>query len=166
MHIFSQPSHSWTNGYIYFIRLRPCLFEPSILLYWDSKTFPNGTVLYLGLAKQCLLIFLHKLFEYFTAWNSRCDRNRIIIIFWTFKTYINFLPFVRVSTWSVWLMLPISITQLSNKIIDSIESLMLLLILLEQSNHLLSNTFNMSLQSMIIRKIRHPSIFKVFIEVN
>ena len=57
----------------------------------------------------------------------------------------------------------IYITQLLNKIIESIEGILLLLILLNKMNELFSNTFKLSLQRMNIWKIKSLSIFHVLI---
>ena len=55
-------------------------------------------------------------------------------------------------------------TQLSNKILDSIMGLLLLLFFLSEPNYFFSKTFNMSLQIMTIWKIRPPNSFQVFRE--
>ena len=113
------------------------------------------------------LLFLQKFFCCFTTWNIIFHRKRMIIVFCTCKFHINPTNFVGVSTWTVWLLLKISITQLSNQIIDYIEDprhlldgLMVFLTLLEKLNYLFSKTFNMSLQKSTTCKINSPSFSK------
>ena len=131
-------------------------------LYWASKKSPASTVLSLGLANIFYWFWLKRFFKRFTAWNTRFNLNRINIFFFTCKVCIVFIPFVGVTTWSIWLMMYISRTKLFNIIMDSIQGLILFLIILEQLNQFLSKALNLNLQSTTIQKIRPPIIFQVF----
>ena len=77
-----------------------------------------------------------------------------------YNVCISFLPFFLVSTCIVWLLLPTSIIQLFKKIINSINGLLLILILLSQLNYFCSKTLKTSLHNMTIWKIVSTSIYK------
>ena len=149
---------------IFFTRLISFIFKPLFYLYWASKTFPIGTVLSLGLANIFYHLWLHRLFKWITVWNARFNIDKIFIVVFTCKVYIGFILFVGVSTCSVQLILSISRTQLFNKIIYSIQGLLLFLIRSEQFNYFFIKNFNPILQITTIWKITPPNIFQVFRE--
>ena len=136
-------------------------------VYWASKTFPIGNVLLLGLENICFSAFdFNDYSDGLLLETPDFNINRICIVVFTCNVYIRFLPFVGVSTCSVWFMLSISRTQLFKKVIDSIQGPMLFLISLVQFNYLFSKTFKMSLQSMTTCKFISLNIFQVFRKVN
>ena len=147
---------------IFFVRLISSIFELFPPLYWDSKAYPIGTVLSLGLANIFTEFWIKVFFECFTDWNRRCDRNRIIIFFLTCKFCIDFIHFLSDITCSLWLMIPVYIAQLFNKILGCIEGLLLFLAILSQLNYLFVHNFKLSLQNITIWKIRSTSIFQIF----
>ena len=149
---------------IFFIIIISFIFEPLISLYWASKTFLIGTVLSLGLANIFYHLWLHRLFKWITVWNARFNIDKIFIVVFTCKVYIGFLLFVGVSTCSVQLILSISRTQLFNKIIYSIQGLLLFLVLSAQLNYLFSKSFKLGLRIVSICNNISPNIFQVFIE--
>ena len=151
---------------LFFTTLIFWIFELSTPLYWASKIFPIGTVLYFWFSKYFYCLLLQKFFKRFTGWNTRFNINIICIIWFTCNFCIKFLRFVGVSTFSVSLLLYISITQLFKKIIDYIQGFLLFFIRSVQLHYLLNKTFSMSLQSMTIWNIRSPNILRVFIVRN
>ena len=129
------------------------------------KIIPDWYCYVLGFGKYFYRFWLQWFFKWFTAWNTRFNRKITIFVFLTCKVYIGFLPFVGGTTWTVWFMLFISRTQLLKNIIDSIQGLLLLLILLAQLDYFCSKNFKLILQKVSIWNIISPSILQVFREI-
>ena len=139
-----------------FVTLPPCI-ELQKIPYWY---FPV-----VGFIKDFYRLWLQQCFKWFTAWNTRFSIHIICIIVFTCNVYINFLPFVGVSTCSVQLLLSISRTHLFKQIIDSIQGLMFFPIFLVKLNYFLGKTFRLIIQIMTIWNSRSPNIFQLFREV-
>ena len=114
--------------------------------------------------KEILDCFFHQvLFGSFTPQNRIFFINIIIILFFTCKVHIKFLPFVANITCSEWMLLHIFIVQLFNKSLNYIEgythildSILVFLILSVKFNYFFIKKFKPSLQNMTVWKIRDP----------
>ena len=147
---------------LFFVILIYCVLEPFPLLYCASKTFPIGNILSLVFLRNYLLLLTSRALWMFYLLKYNIWQKKIIIVLCTFNVYIRFLPFVYVSTCNIWLFLPISIINFLKKISNSIEGLLLLLLLLAQVNWFIGNNFNLSLWRMTICKVVSHNIFHVF----
>ena len=147
------------NNFLHKTNFLPIWSHPP--LFWASKMFHISNFMLLCLARVFHCLWIQRLLKKFTAWSTRFNINRIYIILSTCNFYINFLPFVCVSTCSVQLLLSISRTQLFHKFYDYIQGLILFLIRSAQLIYFLGKTFVLILQIVTIWNIIPPNIFQV-----